>query len=165
VIAAIWRRPKTVAPRLVATLKPSVTLSPDRLRAFNDAYEEKNKLALELKLIEERAQKGKIPRRQYKVQRKTLETRLETLNKNIAELKALFRDAGGVYADLARQLDAAEAELVEVTTNMRTTEVRYSRGDIPLEEYKKVVADYQRRKEKAEATIKGILLRLREELR
>ncbi|MEM2108785.1 MAG: hypothetical protein QXL10_05845, partial [Candidatus Bathyarchaeia archaeon] len=165
VILAIWRRPKAAAPLIVATPKPSVILSQDQLRAFNDAYEEKSKLSLELKLIEERAQKGKIPRRRYKVQRKTLETRIETLNKNISELKSLFRRAGGVYADIVRQLDITETELVEIATNLRTIEVRHSRGELPLEEYKKAVADYQRRKEKAEATINGILLRLREELR
>ncbi|MEM2999315.1 MAG: hypothetical protein QXX34_02175 [Candidatus Bathyarchaeia archaeon] len=165
VILAIWRRPKAAAPLMVATPKPSVILSPDQLRAFNEAYEEKSKLSLELKLIEERAQKGKIPRRRYKVQRKTLETRIETLNKNISELKALFRRAGGIYADLVRQLDIAETELVEIATNLRTIEVRHSRGELPLEEYKRAVADHQRRKEKAEATINGILLRLREELR
>jgi hypothetical protein len=33
-----------------------------------------------------------------------------------------------------------------------------------LEEYKKALADYQRRKEKAETTINGIMLRLREEI-
>lgn len=164
-ILAVWRRPKAAAPLVIATPRISIGISPDQLRAFNDAYEEKNKLTLELRLLEERAQKGKIPRRRYKVQRKTLETRIETLNKNISELKVLFRSAGGVYADLARQLDIAETELVEISTNLRTIEVRHSRGELPLEEYKKAVADYQRRKEKAEATINGILLRLREELR
>ncbi|MGB9841969.1 MAG: hypothetical protein ACPLKZ_04500 [Candidatus Bathyarchaeales archaeon] len=165
VVFALWRRPKAAAPLRVATPKASVSLSPDQLRAFNDAYEEKGKLTLELKLLEARAQKGKIPRRRYKVQRKTLETRIDTLNKNIAELKAVFRSAGGVYADLVRQLDIAETELVEIAANLRTAEARHSRGELPLEEYKKAVADYQRRKEKAEATVNGILLRLREELR
>jgi chromosome segregation ATPase len=120
---------------------------------------------LELKALEERAQKGKIPRRRYKVQRSTLEVRLDTIAKNIAELKRTFRSAGGVYADLVRQLDAAEVELVEVETNTRTSEVRHRRGELPLEAYKKSLADFQRRKEKAEATINGILLRLREEIR
>jgi septal ring factor EnvC (AmiA/AmiB activator) len=116
-------------------------------------------------VLEARAQKGKIPRRRYKVQRRTLEVRLDTISKNIAKLKRIFRSAGGVYADLGRQLDVAEAELVEVETNIRTSEVRHRRGQLPLEAYKKALADYQRRKEKAEATINGILLRLREELR
>jgi septal ring factor EnvC (AmiA/AmiB activator) len=93
-----------------------------------------------------------------------LEVRLDTLSKNIAELKTIFRSAGGIYADLVRQLDIAETELVEVATNIRTIEVRHSRGELPLEAYKKSLADYQRRKEKAETTINGILLRLREEI-
>jgi hypothetical protein len=164
VIVAVWRRPKAAAPRRVAAPKASVGLSPDHVRTFNEAYEEKNRLASELKFLEARARKGKIPRRRYKVQRRTLEVRLDTLSKNIAELKRIFRSAGGIYADLVRQLDIAEAELVEVATNIRTIEVRHSRGELPLEAYKKSLADYQRRKEKAEATINGILLRLREEI-
>ena len=164
VIVAVWRRPKAAAPRRVAAPKASIGLSPDHVRAFNEAYEEKNRLTSELKSLEARARKGKIPRRRYKVQRKTLEVRLDTLSKNIAELKTIFRSAGGIYADLVRQLDIAKIELVEVTTNIRTIEVRHSRGELPLEAYKKSLADYQRRKEKAEATINGILLRLREEI-
>jgi hypothetical protein len=164
VIIAVWRRPKAAAPRRVAAPKASIGLSPDDVRAFNEAYEEKNRIASELKFLEERARKGKIPRRRYKVQRRTLEVRLDTLSKHIAELKTVFRSAGGVYADLVRQLDIAETELVEVATNIRTIEVRHSRGELPLEAYKKSLADYQRRKEKAETTINGILLRLREEI-
>jgi len=164
VIVAVWRRPKAAAPLRVAAPKVSIGLSPDHVRAFNETYEEKNRIASELKSLEARAQKGKIPRRRYKVQRRTLEVRLDTLSKNITELKTIFRSAGGIYADLVRQLDIAEIELVEVATNIRTIEVRHSRGELPLEAYKKSLADYQRRKEKAEATINGILLRLREEI-
>jgi hypothetical protein len=165
VVMAVWRRPKTAAPRRVAAPKASVGLSPDHVRSFTDGYNEKTRLTSELKTLEERAQKGKIPRRRYKVQRRNLEVRLDNISKNLAELKRTFRSAGGVYADLVRQLDAAEVELVEVETNTRTSEVRHRRGELPLEAYKKALADYQRRKEKAEATINGILLRLREEIR
>ena len=38
-------------------------------------------------------------------------------------------------------------------------------GELPLEDYKKSLVDLQRRKEKAETAITGILLRLREEIR
>lgn len=162
VIVAVWRRPKVAAPLRIATPKASISLSPDQVRAFNEAYEEKSRLTAELRFLEARAQKGKIPRRRYKVQRRTLEVRIDTLSKNIADLKTVFRSAGGIYADSVRQLDVAETELVEIATNLRTIEVRHSRGELPLEAYKKAVADYQRRKEKAEATINGILLRLRE---
>jgi len=165
VVVVVWRRPKTAAPRRIEAPKVSVGLTSDHVKAFTDGYSEKTRLVSELKALEERAQKGKIPRRRYKVQRSTLEVRLDTISKNIAELKRTFRSAGGIYADLVRQLNAAEVELVEVETNTRTSEVRHRRGELPLEAYKKSLADYQRRKEKAEATINGILLRLREEIR
>jgi hypothetical protein len=165
VIVAFWRRPKASAPLRIATPKASIRLSPDHVRAFTEAYEDKNRLTSELKVLEARAQKGKIPRRRYKVQRRTLEVRLDTSSKNIAGLKKIFRSAGGIYANLVRQLDVAEVELAEVETNIRKSEVRHRRGELPLDAYKKSLAAYQRRKEKAEATINGILLRLREEIR
>ncbi len=165
VALAIWRRPKTAAPVRILAPKATVALSPDSIRSFTEAYEEKSRIATELKSLDARAQKGRIPRRQYKVQRRTLEIRSEGVQKSINDLKATFRSAGGVYADLVRQLDYAETELDEVDTSIGVIETRYSRGDLSLENYKKQLADYERRKEKSETTINGILLRLREETR
>jgi len=164
VVVAVWRRPKTATPLRIAAPKASIGLSPDHVRDFTEAFNEKTRLSSELKVLEERAQKGKIPRRRYKVQRRTLENRLDTISRNIVELKRVFRSAGGVYSDLVRQLDIAEVELVEVEMGIRKSEIRHRRGELPLDAFKKSLADYQRRKEKAETTINGILLRLREEL-
>ncbi len=164
VVVAVWRRPKTAAPLRIAAPKASIGLIPDQVRDFTEAFNEKTRLSSELKVLEERAQKGRIPRRRYKVQRRTLETRLDTISRNIVELKRVFRSAGGVYSDLVRQLDITEAELVEVEMGIRKSEIRHRRGELPLDAFKKSLADYQRRKEKAETTINGILLRLREEL-
>jgi hypothetical protein len=165
IVVAFWRRPKPSAPLRIGVPRLLVGLSPDRIKTFTEAYEEKNRVTSELKFLDVRAQKGKIPRRRYKVQRRTLEVRFDALSRNIAELKKVFRGAGGVYADLIRQLDDAETELNEVETNIRSVEARHRRGELSLEEYKKLLADYQRRKEKAETAINGILLRLREETR
>ncbi len=163
-IIVVWRRPKTSVPPRIVAPKASVGLSPDHIRAFIETYEEKNRLSSELKALDARAQKGKIPRRQYKVQRRTLEVRFDALSKNIAGVKETFRRAGGIYSNLTRQLTVAETELVEVETNIATIEARQSRGELSLEVFKKQFGDYQRRKEKAETTINGILLRLREEI-
>jgi hypothetical protein len=165
VVVVVWRRPKTSAPLRIATPKASIVLSPDHVRAFTEAYDDKNRITSELKTLEKRAQKGKIPRRRYKLQKRSLEVRLDTIAKNIAELKKTFRNAGGVYANLVRQLNVAETELIEVERGIRTVEVRHRRGELPLEGYKKSLASYERRKEKAEGSINGILLRIREEIR
>jgi hypothetical protein len=165
IIVAVQRRPKASAPLKIAAPKTPVGISSDNVRAFTEAYEEKSRIASELKSLDARARKGKIPRRRYKVQRRTFEVRSDALSRNIAELKRAFRSGGGLYADLVRQLDIAETELDEVETEIESVETRHRRGELSLEEYKKHLADCQRRKEKAETTINGILLRLREEIR
>jgi hypothetical protein len=169
VVTVFMRRPKTSrAPKPPKITMPKLTggrLSPDLVKTFVDSYEERSRVSSEKNLLVTRAQKGKIPRRQYKVQRKALELRIGSLSKSIDELKATFSQAGGNYAGLVRQLDAAEGELNISETNMRSTEARHRTGELPLEDYKKSMTEYERRKEKAESAIKGILLRLREETR
>jgi len=162
-VAVVWKRPK--APAHVTVPAVAMRLRPEYIKSFVDAYEEKRKATLELESLENRVQKGKIPRRRYKVQRKTLETRVSTLSRNLAELKEKMRAAGGQYAELMRQLEIAETEINEVEANIKSIEARHSRGEISLEAHRKLLSDYQRRKEGAGATINGILLRLREEIR
>jgi len=165
VVGAFLRRPKPHAPPKMQVPKLSASFSRDHVRAFVEAYEERSKISQELKSLVARAQKGKIPRRQYKVQRRALELRFDSLSRQINELKAAFRNAGGNYANLVKQLDATETELNKIEANIRNAEARHRTGEIPLEEYKQTLDDLRKRKEKAESTINGILLRLREEIR
>lgn len=162
-IVAVWRRPK--APEaVVAVPTVAVRLSPEILRRFVESYEEKRRITSDIKSLEVAVSKGRIPRQRYKVQRKTLETRLASLSRSLDELKLKLRSAGGRYADLMRQLEVAETELNEVESNIRSIETRHRRGDLTLEAYRKLLADYEGRREKAETTISGILLRIREEI-
>jgi hypothetical protein len=146
-------------------LKATQTISPETIREFIDAYEDKKQLNTELKSMDAKAQKGKIPRRQYKVQRNAIETRLEGINRNIERTKTIFRNTTGSYADLAKQLDLAEADLIKADENIKNIESRQSKGEITLEAYKKSLKDYQKQRDKAESAINGILLRLREKIR
>jgi hypothetical protein len=165
VVVVFWKRAKASTSLQIPTSEVYVSLSSEQVRAFTEAYDEKSRINSELRNLEMRAQKGKIPRRRYKVQKRTLRVRLDNISKNIGELKKTFRNAGGNYANLVRQLDVAETDLSEVETNTRNIDVRHRKGAMPLDSYKKAQADYKRRKEKAETTINGILLRLREEIR
>jgi hypothetical protein len=165
IIYVIWRRPKTPAAKKVAVPRLSAGLSPDNVSAFTEAYEERRRITRELRVLHARVQKGKIPRSYYKSQRKTLEIRYSALSKNINQLKGTFRNAGGNYAQLIRQLDATENEREKARKSVRAAEARHRTGELPIEEYKKALADYQEKKEKIEAQIDGILLRLREEIR
>jgi hypothetical protein len=162
-ITVVWRRPKAPAPAVVPTA--AVRLRLEDVRSFVDLYEEKKKITSESESLETTVRKGKIPRRRYKVRKKTLEIRLSTLSRSLTELKERMHAAGGKYADLMRQLEIAETEINEVEAGIKSIEARHSRGEISLETYRKLLTDYNHRKERAEATINGILLRLREEIR
>jgi len=161
-VAIVWKRPK--APARVGVPAVAMRLRPEYFRSFIDAYEEKKKIIFDIESLESRVRKGKIPRRRYKVQRKTLETRLNTLSRNLTELKEKMRAAGGQYVELMQQLEIAETEINEVEANIKSIESRHSRGELSLEAYRKLLTDYQRRKERANTTISGIILRLREEI-
>ncbi len=148
----------------------TVTASGQRLtgasiREFTDSYEDKKRLNAEIRSLDVRAQKGKIPRRQYKVQRGAIETRLETLSRNTSKMKETLRNSGGIYADLIKQLDSAEEDLSEAEEDIKNLEDQQSRGEISIEAYKKTIGDYQKHRDKAESTLNGILLRLREKTR
>lgn len=162
-VVFVWKRPKAPVP--VITPAVAMRLRPESIKSFVDAYEEKRKITLEIESLESKVRKGKIPRRRYKVQRKTLETRLSSLSRNLADFKERMRSVGGQYVELMRQLEIAETEINEVEANIKSIEARHSRGELSLEAYRKLLADYERRKEKADTTINGILLRLREEIR
>lgn len=162
-IFAVWKRPQAPAPAVVPTI--AVRLRTEDIRSFVDLYEEKKKITLESESLETMAHKGKLPRRRYKVRKKTLEIRLSTLSRSLAELKEGMRAAGGKYADLMRQLEIAETETNEAEAGIKSIEARHRRGEISLETYRKLLTDYEHRKERTEATINGILLRLREEIR
>ena len=159
---------KTETPR---TQKPAYEtikgqhITPDQIRDFTDAYEDRKQLNAELHAMDTKAQKGKIPRRQYKVQRAAVETRIEGLTRSIERTKAVFRGAAGTYPDLINQLDLAEADLSEAEENIRVLEIRQNKGEISIESYKKNISDSQKTRDKAESAINGILLRLREKIR
>jgi chromosome segregation ATPase len=150
---------KTAAP------KSSLRVTTDTVGSFTKAYDERREISSEMKSLDERAQKGKIPRRQYKVQRRSLEVRFDSLTRNINEAKEVFRNSGSGYADLIKQLDSAEKDWTEAEENIKNLDAKQNSGEISIEEYKKNIGGYKRRKEKADSSISGILLRLREKMR
>ncbi|HLN88524.1 MAG TPA: hypothetical protein VK253_00500 [Candidatus Binatia bacterium] len=160
-------KPETTQPAKVSVVKPvqRVSVSADTIRDFIDAYEDKKQLKNELKSMDSKAQRGRIPRPQYKVQRRAIEVRLEGINRHIERTKNIFKGTTGTYGDLVRQLDLAEADLEEAEENIRNLESQQSTGEISLETYKESIGDYKKQKDKAESAINGILLRLREKIR
>ena len=162
-IAVVWKRPKPAIS--VTAPKVAVGVRSRDIKSFVDAYEKKRRIVLEFESLKIRVRRGKVPRRRYKVRRRTLETRLNVLSKSLTDLKEKLRAAGGRYRDLMRRLEVAETEISGVEANIESIEARHRRGELSLGAYRKLLADYERRKDKAETTINEILIRLREEIR
>jgi len=158
VVAGLWRMSKP------AVTLPTVPVYPKELKSFVDTYEEKRKMTLELESLERQAQKGKIPRRQYKVRRRTLESRLAVLSRELATLREKIRMVGARYSDMMRQIEVAEAETQAAEAEIRRTEVRYRRGETPASVYRELLESSYKRRERAKTTIDGVLLRLREDI-
>jgi hypothetical protein len=140
-------------------------ITPEIIHEFIGAYEDKKHLSSELHALDMKGLRNKIPRRQYKAQRSALEVRMAEIMHTLEQNKALFRGASGMYPDLVKQLEVAEADLTYAQDTLSTLEVRQSNGEISLETYKKSIIDAQRTRDKAELVINGILSRLREKIR
>jgi hypothetical protein len=158
VLALLWRAPRPSAPI------PTILVKPEELKKYVSAYEEKRRSLRLLETLEEKARKGKIPRRRYKVRKRALESRLSVLSKDLTRLREKLRSASSKYANMMRQIEIAEAELEGIEVGIRRTETRYRRGEISTAAYHKLLEDYYRRRERARTTIDGIILRLKEEI-
>ncbi len=158
VIAFLWRAPRPMAPI------PTIPIKPEELKSYVDAYEQKRQNLSKLETLEERTRKRKIPRRRYRVRKRTLESRLSILIKDLGKLKDKLQAASPKYADMMRQIEIAEADIEGIEAGIRRTETRYRRGEISTAVYHKLLEDYYRRRERARTTIDGIIIRLREEI-
>lgn len=156
-IALLWRAPRPPV--------PVIPVSMEVLRGFVDAYEERRGILRELETMERQARKGKIPRRRYKVRRRTLEGRLSTLSRDITDLRGKMRKAGPRYADMMRRIEIAETELAGLEDMIRGISLRRRRGELSSETYRRLLGEYHKKRERAKTTIDGLLLRLKEEIR
>ncbi len=153
-------RPPVVTPLLTAV----ISIRADDLRSFVTTYDEKGRLLKEAESVETAARKGKIPRRQYKVRKMTIDGRLASLSRDLLALRDKLRMAGPRYAELMRQLEISETELQGAEAEISRAEVRYRRGDLSPQAYHNVLETSYRRRDRAQTTIDGVLLRLREEI-
>jgi hypothetical protein len=141
-----------------------LTVTPDLVYKFIATYEERTELSNELKALELKMKKGKLPRSQYKNQKHATDARIEGLTRSITKSKEIFRNSNPEFADLIRQLNLAETDLSKAEARLNYLETQKSNGQITIEVYKNAVGDLEEAKETAQGAIDEILLRLREKM-
>jgi len=156
-VVVLWRAPRPPT--------PVIPVPTDVLKGFVDAYEERERILLELENMEKQVRKGRIPRRTYKLRRITLEGRLSTLSRNLTDFRESMRKAGPGYANIMRGIEVAETELEGLEEDIRRITALRRSGELSSEAYRIRLEDDHRRWERAKTTLRGYLLRLREEIR
>ena len=160
-IVAAWSAYRPSAAPLPTSV---ISIRVEEIKNFIDLYDQRRRHQREIESLEEQAQKGKIPRRRYRVRRMTIESRLTSLSRDLGSLRERIRMAGPRYADLMRQLEVAETELESFGADLSRAEVRYRRGELSAAAYHKLLEDSYKRRDRARSTIDGAVLRLREEI-
>ncbi len=138
--------------------------TPELIQKFLEEYELRLELLKEQEALNDKVQKGRIPRSQYKLQKKSLAARVEGLNRSIDEAEGVFRNSSPEFVDLMEQLEQAEADLNKADEHVESLEMQRKSGEITIEEYKENMVDAKQEKETAESTVNGILLQLREKM-
>jgi hypothetical protein len=157
VIAIFWRAKPTASIPV-----PSVAAKPQTLKALVSSYEERTKAALELESLERQVQKGRLPRRRYKIRKRMLESQISRLDRELADLKQRAKSMGPRYTEIFKDLEIAEAELEGIEAEERRATARYRAGAYTLDAYRRMQEQYNKRRERAKTTIEGALLRLSE---
>ncbi|MEJ2271235.1 MAG: hypothetical protein P8X91_01850 [Candidatus Bathyarchaeota archaeon] len=155
VVAFFWKVPKT-------SVSSVIPIQTKTLNNFVESYEAKTRIRAELESLDERVQKGKIPRRRYKVRKKMLDGRISTISRNLSSLGEEIRSAGSKYAKMIKQLEVAETKLEGAKKDLQELELRYRKAEISKATYLKLFEENQNKIDDAETTIDGVLIRLRE---
>ncbi len=160
-IVGAWTLYKPSAAQLPSAI---VHVRAEDLKKFVELYEERRHNQKEIESLESQASKGKIPRRLYKVRSTTIDNRITSLSRDLAGLRDRIRSAGPRYSDLMRQLEVAENELKGVEADINRAEAGYRKGEMSAASYHELLEGAYRRRDRAQTTIDGVLLRLREEI-
>jgi hypothetical protein len=91
-----------------------------------------------------------------------LDGRLSAISRNLSTISEAIRVGGSKYASLLREIEVAEAKLEGAQKDVIRVKARYQRGEISKGAYGKLLEEYESRIHEAEATIDGVLLRLRD---
>ena len=132
------------------------------VKDYVDAFEEKEKTLLELKSIDDRSRKKRLPKRQLERSRSLLKNRVSTLSNNMDRIGDRIKATEPRYANVMREIEISETELAGVEAEIERIRRQYRRRKLSSAAYRQLLKEYNDRREKIKGTVKGILLRLRE---
>jgi archaellum component FlaC len=132
---------------------------------FADLYDEKSSMSMESDKMEEDVARGALSRFDYRQRRRSLDRRMDEVDRALASVKAELSGESSRYQDMIKRLERAEAELQVIRTTSADLKNQNRSGKISRELYDSLSSDLIRRKERAQQAIDTVIINLREEIR
>ncbi len=143
------RRPKVVVPKVI--------------QEFVDLYSEKIAHDYELERLETNLRKGKIRKREYRMEFKNIDRKILDLETELKDLKSDMRTAGGIYKEIVDKLEVREAERDQHRESLKLLEIRYrQRKRLTPAAYRKLKNDLEKKVTKSKNSIDKLLSQLRD---
>jgi hypothetical protein len=132
---------------------------------FADLYDEKSSMSMESDKMEDDVARGALNRYDYRQRRRSLDRRMDEIDKALASVKADLAAESPRYQDMIKKLERAEAELQVIRTTAADLKNQNRSGKISRDLYDSLSSDLVRRKERAQQAIDTAIINLREEIR
>jgi len=146
--------------------KPTIKIPIETIRKFVDLQDEKNESRYRLESARyEELIRGRISRREYQRRKKSIGIRISELNRAMLPLKNELRKSDTRYVEVIRKIEKSESEIEALRMNKFQIRGQYRSGTITKDAYESLISDIDRNINKAEETLEGLLITLREEAR
>ncbi len=154
-----------IALTLKKPAKPTIKIPIEKIRKYVDLQDEKNESRHQLEKQDEELILGRISRREHQRRKKTIGIRISELNRNMIPLKNELRKIDTRYTEVIRKIEKSESEIEALRMNKFQLRGQYRSGRIIKDAYESLISDIDRKINKAEETLEGLLITLREEAR
>ncbi len=154
-----------IALTLKKPAKPTIKIPIEKIRKYVDLQDEKNESRHQLERQDEELILGRISRREHQRRKKTIGIRISELNRNMIPLKNELRKIDTRYTEVIRKIEKSESEIEALRMNKFQLRGQYRSGRIIKDAYESLISDIDRKINKAEETLEGLLITLREEAR
>ena len=154
-----------IAVTLKKPAKPTIRIPIEKIRKYVDLQDEKNESRHQLERQDEELIRGRISRREHQRRKKTIGIRISELNRNMMPLKNELRKSDARYAEVIRNIEKSESEIEALRMNKFQLRGQYRSGRIIKDAYESLISDIDRKINRAEETLEGLLITLREEAR
>jgi hypothetical protein len=137
----------------------------DVLSSYVEVVDRRAALRLDMESLDEDLGRDRVRRHDYRRRMRQITQEMQSLDKELEELKPRVRAIGSRYADIVRRVEIAESEYDAARSSVLRLETTYREGKVSRDAYARLREDHYKRMDRAKTLIEGTTISLREEVR